>query len=116
MPNMPDAKFDELLESACQASNLLRALGNEYRLIILCHLLNGEHQVAELQDKIDLSQSSLSQHLARLRHEGLVKTRRESQAIFYSLAGDNVRQVLEVLHSLYCSPEQVAGVRNPKVA
>jgi len=110
MPNQPSIQFDQLLESACQASKLLRALGNEYRLIILCHLLSGEHQVAALQDKIDLSQSSLSQHLARLRHEGLVKTRRESQAIFYSLAGDEVRQVLEVLHSLYCAPESAGRV------
>lgn len=116
MPNMPTANFEELLESACQASNLLRALGNEYRLIILCHLLNGEHQVAELQEKIDLSQSSLSQHLARLRHEGLVKTRRESQAIFYSLAGDEVRQILEVLHSLYCAPGHTTDARKPQVA
>ena len=116
MPVMPNVNFDELLESACQASNLLRALGNEYRLIILCHLLSGEHQVAELQDKLDLSQSSLSQHLARLRHEGLVQTRRESQAIFYSLAGDKVQPVLEVLFSLYCAPEQVAKTHNQKIA
>jgi DNA-binding transcriptional ArsR family regulator len=82
---------------------MLRVLGNEYRLLILCHLLDGEHQVGELQAKIDLSQSALSQHLARLRHEGVVKTRRQSQAIYYSLAGEEVKRILQVLHELYCS-------------
>ena len=113
---MSDEKFEQLLESASQASNMLRALGNEYRLLILCHLLNGEHQVSELLGKIELSQSSLSQHLARLRHEGLVNTRRESQAIFYSLAGEEVKRILEVLHELYCAPEQVAKAHKSKVA
>lgn len=95
--------IEPLLQFAPQASELLRALGNEYRLIILCHLLEGEHQVAQLQEKINLSQSSLSQHLARLRHEGIVSTRRESQAVFYSISADVVRQVLAVLHNVYCS-------------
>lgn len=96
------AELEQLRESAVQASNMLKALGNEYRLLILCHLLGGELQVSELQSKIDLTQSALSQHLARLRHEGLVTTRRQSQAIFYSLAGEEVRRILEVLHELYC--------------
>ena len=105
---MTKVDFEQLRESAQQASDMLRALGNEYRLLILCHLLDGEQQVSGLLDKLDLSQSSLSQHLARLRHEGLVTTRRESQSIYYSLAGDEVRRILQVLYELYCAPEAMA--------
>ena len=95
----------QLEEAARKASDMLKALANEYRLLILCHLLDGEKQVAELQTLFNLSQSSLSQHLARLRHEGLVNTRRESQAIFYSLAGDEAKEILKVLYTLYCEPQ-----------
>lgn len=101
---LAEVDFAQLQAAACQASQLLRALANEYRLLILCHLMEGEKQVAELKQLIDLSQSALSQHLGRLRQEGLVRTRRESQAIFYSLAGTEVRQVMAVLYDLYCRP------------
>ena len=102
--NAEAADLDQLRDAAVRASNMLKALGNEYRLIILCHLLNGELQVSELHEKINLSQSALSQHLSRLRHQGLVKTRRESQAIFYSIAGEEAKSILTVLYKLYCAP------------
>ena len=95
---------EQLKEAACEASQMLKALANEYRLLILCNLMDGEKQVAELNELIDLSQSSLSQHLARLRQEGLVQTRRESQMIFYSIAGNEVKQIIGVLYDIYCNP------------
>ena len=97
----PDIR--QMREAARQASDLLRALGNEHRLLILCNLAKGEKSVGELQELIGLSQSALSQHLARLRHDGLVTTRRESQTIFYSLVGNKASRVIEVLYSLYCT-------------
>lgn len=105
---MPTAEIDteQLQAAACQASQLLKALANEYRLLILCNLMEGEKQVAELNELINLSQSALSQHLSRLRQDGLVQTRRESQAIFYSLASTEVKRIIAVLYELYCQPVQ----------
>ena len=88
--------------NAKQAAELLRALSNDRRLMILCQLSAGEKTVSELERRVGLRQSALSQHLARLRRDGLVKTRRESQNIFYSLAGDNAIRVIETLAGLYC--------------
>ena len=87
--------------NARPASALLRALGNERRLMIVCHLASGERSVGELQRLIGLSQSALSQHLARLRRQRLVRTRRESQTIYYSLDGGEAAAVIEVLERLY---------------
>jgi len=84
------------------AARLLRALGNERRLSILCCLGQGEMCVGQLVDAIGLSQSALSQHLAKLRVDGLVKTRRHAQTIFYSLASDEAAAVIDVLTRLYC--------------
>lgn len=89
---------------AGEASRLLKALANENRLMILCRLAEGEVSVGALAENVDLSQSALSQHLALLRRDGLVCTRRKAQTIFYSLSGDEASRVIEVLHSLYCAP------------
>ena len=94
--------FDSLAEHADTASNLLKSLANEKRLMILCSLAHGELSVGSLNKRINLSQSALSQHLAKLRDEGMVSTRRESQTIYYSLASEETRQVIELLHKLYC--------------
>ena len=92
-----------LMERAAgRAAGLMRALANEHRLLILCQLAAGERGVGELVAAIGLSQSAVSQHLARLRAEGLVKTRREGQAIFYSLASDEVSRVIATLYAIYC--------------
>lgn len=87
---------------ASDAAGLMKALGNESRLMILCLLAEGERSVSELNEAIPLSQSALSQQLARLRRQGLVNTRRESQTIFYSLASGPVDRVIHLLHNLYC--------------
>lgn len=88
---------------AKDAAGLMKALGNETRLTILCTLAEGEHSVGELNEIIPLSQSALSQQLARLRREGLVQTRRESQTIYYSLSPGPADRVIHVLHDIYCS-------------
>jgi len=87
---------------AADAASLMRAFGNESRLMILCTLAEGEHSVGELNEIIPLSQSALSQQLARLRREGLVKTRRESQVIHYSLCDGPADRVINVLHDIFC--------------
>jgi DNA-binding transcriptional ArsR family regulator len=97
--------IDDLRESAHDASKLLKAMGNERRLLILCHLALGEKSVGELESLVELSQSALSQHLARLRRDGLVRTRRSAQTIYYSLKGEEAAAVMKVLHDLYCAPK-----------
>jgi len=92
-----------LQEKARNASALLKAMSNEYRLLILCQLLGGERSVGSLERAVGLSQSALSQHLARLRRDDLVRTRRVAQTIFYSLKGDEVASVLSTLYDLYCA-------------
>jgi ArsR family transcriptional regulator, virulence genes transcriptional regulator len=94
-----------LAEMTAQAAKFLKAMANGHRLTILCELNNGEAQVSELQQALGLSQSSLSQHLAVLRNDGLVRTRRESQAIYYSLADANVTRVIALLEELFCAKD-----------
>ncbi len=98
----PVLDFSELRDNATQAARLLRALSNENRLMLLCLLFEGERTVSELNASLPLSQSALSQHLAVLRDEGLVKTRREAQSIYYGLASQPAQRVVETLHSIYC--------------
>lgn len=95
----------ELAPKAAQAEGFLKALANRHRLMILCELHKGELSVTAIQQSLGLSQSSLSQHLARLREDGLVKTRRKSQTIFYSLANTKVTRVVGLLYELYCAEE-----------
>ena len=94
---------------AADAASLLRALGNESRLMILCTLIDQELSVGELNEVIPLSQSALSQHLARLRRDGLVSTRRESQTIFYSICPGPADRVIHLLHELYCKAADASG-------
>ncbi|MDP6342350.1 MAG: metalloregulator ArsR/SmtB family transcription factor [Alphaproteobacteria bacterium] len=89
--------------NAHDASRLLKAMANERRLLILCHLSEGERSVGELEDLLRISQSALSQHLARLRSDNLVATRRSAQNIFYSLNGGQAEAVIGVLHDLICA-------------
>jgi ArsR family transcriptional regulator len=94
-----------LLEArAAAAARLLRALANEHRLLILCHLVEGEMSVGQLQAIVGLSQSALSQHLAVLREEGLVATRRESQTIWYRIDDPAALRVVETLADIFCPP------------
>lgn len=97
--------LEQMKQNAGKAIPLLKALSNEKRLFILCHLYSGELSVGELTERVELSQSALSQHLAILRSEGYVKTRKEAQMVYYSLNSDEVTQVMGLLHKLYCSAE-----------
>ncbi len=99
----PSSETLEMMkENASKAAKLMKALGNESRLLILCHLDGKELSVTQLNSCLDLSQSALSQHLAVLRKDGLVKTRRESQTIYYSLHGDTAKRIIHTLHEMYC--------------
>lgn len=93
---------EEMQEHADDAARLLKALSNRSRLMILCSLAQGELAVGEINDLIPLSQSALSQHLAVLRRDGLVETRRSAQTIYYRLAAGPASQVIETLHSIFC--------------
>lgn len=94
---------DRMAQHADEAARLLRSLANPHRLMVLCLLGEGELSVGALNDSLPLSQSALSQHLAVLRDEGLVATRREGQTIYYSVPAGPALQILQVLHSVYCA-------------
>jgi len=98
------AKFtiDQFQTSAAEAAKLLKALGNERRLMILCQLADGERSVGQLTPGIGLSQSALSQHLAVLREEGIVATRREGQTIWYRIADPAALKVVATLAEIFC--------------
>jgi DNA-binding transcriptional ArsR family regulator len=104
----------ELAPKAAQAESFLKALANRHRLMVLCELHKGELSVSQLQEAVALSQSSLSQHLARLREDDLVRTRREAQTIFYSLANDNVSRIIGLLYDMFCAAE--CGAKAPAAA
>lgn len=91
------------VRQAEEAVGLLKAMANECRLLVLCHLAEaGELSVGQLQDRVGLSQSALSQHLAKMRDEGLVATRKEAQSVFYRICDPKVGQLLQLLHDLFC--------------
>lgn len=103
----PDRQLiGQMHEHAADAAGLMKALGNEQRLLILCSLLEKPLAVGEINQHVDLSQSALSQHLALLRAAGLVETRREAQSIFYSLPSGPVTQVMALLQQIYCASDE----------
>lgn len=108
---MPAIDSEAMRVHAAEAAQLLKALGNEKRLTLLCLLVDGERSVGELNARLDLSQSALSQHLALLRQDGLVTTRREAQTIYYSLAAGPAQRIIATLHGIYCGdhPTQCEG-------
>jgi len=95
---------------AGDAAALLKALANDQRLVVLCHLLDGPLSVGEINERIPLSQSALSQHLGVLRDAGIVTTDRRSQSVFYALAPGPAIEIMEVLYRGFCAP---AGARKP---
>jgi ArsR family transcriptional regulator, virulence genes transcriptional regulator len=104
VPAAPDpSRIEEMHDHADEAAQLMKVLGNEQRLLILCNLLGGPLSVSDLNARVELSQSALSQHLALLREAGAVETRREAQSIFYSLPAGPVTRVMAVLQDIYCS-------------
>ena len=96
---------DELTSRAQDASNFLKALAHEGRLMILCHLSAGEKSVTELETLLTSRQAAVSQQLARLRLEGLVSARRDGKAIYYSLADPRVERVVGLVYELFCGPQ-----------
>ena len=95
-------EIDRIIDNATQASNFLKAISHEGRLMILCHLVTGEKSVTELEDLLSARQAAVSQQLSRLRLEGLVTPRRDGKTIYYSLTDDRPRQILEVVYDLFC--------------
>lgn len=101
-PDMKGADAEVLLEQARKASELLKALSHETRLLILCILSEGEKAVSELEEILDMPQAAVSQQLARLRFDRLVTTRRDGRMIYYKIADDEVSSVIESLYNLFC--------------
>ena len=101
-----DFGIGQLARQAGKAARLLKLLANENRLLILCRLvIAGEMSVGDLADAVELSQSALSQHLAKMREDGLVATRREAQTVFYRIADPNAERLLVLLKDIYCPQE-----------
>jgi ArsR family transcriptional regulator len=97
---------DALTRHSEEAAAMLRALSHGGRLKVLCELVLGERSAGDLVRAAGLSQSALSQHLAKLREEGIVETRRDAQSIYYRLCDPRVAEILKVLHGLYCDPSK----------
>ena len=97
-------EFNELMSQTRQASDLLKALSHETRLLILCLLSEGEKSVSELEEIMSMPQAAVSQQLARLRFDKLVLTRREGRMIYYRIASDEVGGIIEQLYGMFCSP------------
>jgi ArsR family transcriptional regulator len=98
--------LDAMQANAQEAATLLRALSHETRLMVMCQLGSGEMSVGEINAAVGLSQSALSQHLAKLRAEGFVTTRREGQTIFYRIADPRVSRLITALHDIFCQPRK----------
>jgi DNA-binding transcriptional ArsR family regulator len=101
--DMDDKELDKMVDNATNASNFLKAISHEGRLMILCHLVTGEKSVTELEELLAARQAAVSQQLSRLRLEGLVIPRRDGKAIYYRLADDRPRRILEVVYDLFCA-------------
>lgn len=97
-----DDEIEEIASKAADAATFLKAISHEGRLMILCHLVSGEKSVTELEQLLSARQAAVSQQLSRLRLEGLVVPRREGKAIYYSLADDRPRKIIELVHDLFC--------------
>jgi len=101
-PRAPSVRLDRLQANARRASEFLKAIAHEGRLVILCQLARGEKSVSELAQTLDMRQPAVSQRLARLREEGLVTARRNGKSIYYSLSRPDVREVVEALERAFC--------------
>lgn len=99
-----DMDIETMITNAAEASEFLKALAHEARLVILCLLIDGEKSVTEIEHMLDLRQPAVSQQLARLRADHLVETRRDGKSIYYSLARPEIRAVIETLHGAFCKP------------
>jgi len=101
--------LDEMSENAKRATEFMKALAHEARLMILCYLASGEKSVKELEDLLSLRQPTVSQQLARLRAEGIIGARRDGKMIYYSIADDRARVMIEQIYSMFCTPSDAAA-------
>jgi DNA-binding transcriptional ArsR family regulator len=101
--------MDDLRRNARRASEFLKALSHEHRLLLLCLLSEGERSVGELETILAMRQSAVSQQLARLRLDGLVSARREGKAVYYSIADDGVRRMISIVHDIFCGGDAQAS-------
>ena len=100
--NLNEDELDAMLDNATQATNFLKAIGHEGRLMILCHLATGEKSVTELEELLSARQAAVSQQLGRLRLEGLVQPRRDGKTIYYSLTDDRCKRIISLVYDLFC--------------
>ena len=100
--DISDEEMDQMVENATNASNFLKAISHEGRLMILCHLATGEKSVTELEELLSARQAAVSQQLSRLRLEGLVVPRRDGKTIYYSLADERPTRILDIVYDLFC--------------
>jgi DNA-binding transcriptional ArsR family regulator len=98
-------KIEAMEAAADRASQLLKALANRHRLLIVCQLVDGEQSVGGLAKRLGIRDSTVSQHLALLRKDGLLSARRDGQTIWYSIASSEARELLAVLYRVYCAPK-----------
>ena len=103
--------IEVMRQNAARANTLIKAMANKWRLLILCHLAQGEKSVGELESLLGLGQSALSQHLAILRRDNLVSTRRQAKSIIYALDSPEASAVMTVLYEVFCS--DAAGKKDP---
>ena len=103
--DISERELDKIAANATTASNFLKAISHEGRLMILCHLVSGEKSVTELEDLLSARQAAVSQQLSRLRLEGLVIPRRDGKAIYYRLADDRPKRILEIVYDLFCEDD-----------
>ncbi len=104
---------ERMAAAAGQASELLRSLGNPHRLMLLCQMIERERTVGELAASLGIRESTASQHLALLRREGLVRARRDGQAMWYSIASRPAQRVMMTLFELFCAPDPLCGDAAP---
>lgn len=107
--NATDAEFDAMIENATRATEFMKALAHEGRLLILCQLATGEKSVTELEELLSSRQAAVSQQLARLRLEGMVRHRREGKTIYYSLKDERAIRMLELLYEMFCKDDAVTA-------
>ncbi len=101
-----ESELDEMAENAKRATDFLKAIAHEARLMILCYLTSGEKSVKELEDLLSLRQPTVSQQLARLRMEGFIEARRDGKMIYYRLADDRAKRMVEQIYEMFCAPRK----------
>nr|WP_321524381.1 metalloregulator ArsR/SmtB family transcription factor [uncultured Cohaesibacter sp.] len=103
--DIDESALEKMADVSSQASSFLKAIAHDGRLMILCHLADGEKSVTELEDLLSARQAAVSQQLSRLRLEGLIDSRREGKSIYYHLADDRARRVMDLVYDLFCGNE-----------